>query len=380
MKTVDVSVNDLKSAEYNPRKWSEEAISNLKASIEEFGLVDPIIVNSAPERKNVVIGGHFRLKIAKELGHETVPVVYVEIPDIKKERELNLRLNKNVGEWDWNLLKGFDEAELSNVGFDKGELDEVFGMEMDEEFDIEKELAKAVKNPWGVKTGDMYQLGEREIPEYNDWLLIANDFQDSKGGNIMVFENWQNTREIWTAIEKYWKIKNLIIWWLPNRGHGWSRKRTFFNKYDIAPLAGEGVLNEEYEEELDIYLREEGQKLLDTNEVIIYGQKGKSYWDKKKGTKWAKINDHISWVAGSEKSTGQNIIFGTKPTQILVPYIKILSPRGGVIVEPFAGSGSTIIASEIMKRKCRAIEIEPIYGEVIIARWEKFAGEKAVKL
>jgi DNA modification methylase len=57
-----------------------------------------------------------------------------------------------------------------------------------------------------------------------------------------------------------------------------------------------------------------------------------------------------------------------------------LSPRTGIVMDCFAGSGSTIIACEIMKRKCRAIEIEPIYGEVILARFERFTGQKAVKI
>lgn len=119
---------------------------------------------------------------------------------------------------------------------------------------------------------------------------------------------------------------------------------------------------------------------MDTYEVAIYGQKGKSYWDRRKGTKWAKVSDHITWTASTEASTGQNLVFGTKPIQILVPCIKVLSPRGGIVMEPFGGSGSTIVACEVMRRKCRAIEIEPIYAEVILARWEKFTGGKAKKI
>jgi ParB-like chromosome segregation protein Spo0J len=68
LKIVDVDIQELKSADYNPRKWSTEAIDGLSSSIKKFGLVDPIIVNKAPNRLNVVIGGHFRLKIAKDLG------------------------------------------------------------------------------------------------------------------------------------------------------------------------------------------------------------------------------------------------------------------------------------------------------------------------
>ena len=198
----------------------------------------------------------------------------------------------------------------------------------------------------------------------------------------MIFENWKNSVELWQSLEKYWKVRNQIIWWLPNRCQGFSSKHKFFNKYDVAPLAdkGKATNNNEYERELDDYLKEKGQKLLDSYEVILYGQKGKSYWDKKKGTKWATVSDHITAPAETGKSSGQNIIFGTKPLSILVPYIKILSPRNGIVMEPFTGSGSTIIGCEIMKRKCRAIELSPLYAEVIIARWEKFTNLKAIKL
>ena len=87
------NVKELNPAPYNPRKWSEDAITQLTESIKSFGLVDPILVNSSPNRKNVVIGGHFRLKVAKDLGIKEVPVVYIDIPDIEREKELNVRLN-----------------------------------------------------------------------------------------------------------------------------------------------------------------------------------------------------------------------------------------------------------------------------------------------
>ena len=81
------SVEKLNPAPYNPRKWNEDAIAQLTESIKSFGLVDPILVNSATDRKNIVIGGHFRLKVAKDLGIKEVPVVYIDIPDIEREKE-----------------------------------------------------------------------------------------------------------------------------------------------------------------------------------------------------------------------------------------------------------------------------------------------------
>lgn len=91
---IYVPISELKPSTYNPRKWSEEQTKALRESIKKFGIADPIICNSAPERMNTVIGGHFRLKVAKDLGYTELPVVYLNIPDVAKEKELNLRLNR----------------------------------------------------------------------------------------------------------------------------------------------------------------------------------------------------------------------------------------------------------------------------------------------
>ena len=432
---------DLKDWERNPRQATAKQKEDLEKSLNRFDLADPLIINT----DNTIIGGHFRKRILKEKGIEEVDV---RIPSRKltdKEvEELNLRLNKNLGEWNLDLLANFSEDLLKDVGFDD-ELDEIFGLDIADEFDVEKELEKVLAGKERrCKEGDLWQLGRHRlfigdavkkeswekvlgnerfdlletdppyklayarnirkykvkegfgyrrsrryigvdkrggIANYNDWISIANEFQNPKGANIMIFENWRNTPELWQIMERYWKIKNMIIWHAIGRSQGFTITRCFFQKYDIALLGdkGKSVTNEDYEKELDKYLQEKGQKLIDSYEIILYRQKGKSYWDRPKGTKWAKVTDHISWTTETGKSSGQQIVFGTKPIQILVPYIKILSPRNGIVMDCFGGSGSTLIACEIMKRKCRMIEIEPVYGEVILARWEKFSGKIAKK-
>ena len=138
---VQVDINTLRPSEYNPRKASKSQYNDLKKSLKEFGFVDPLVVNSAESRKNIVIGGHFRLRVAIDMKFETVPVVYVDISDIEKEKELNLRLNFNQGEWDIDLLANFDDNLLEDIGFD---LEEMFGLDDEVEDvpigeDIEKE-------------------------------------------------------------------------------------------------------------------------------------------------------------------------------------------------------------------------------------------------
>ena len=114
LQTVLVPLKDLTKADYNPRKWDEKALNDLKTSIKKFGLVDPIIINSAKNRKHVVIGGHMRIEAAKALGIATIPAVQLSIPDIEKEKELNLRFNKNHGEFNYELLATFTEEMLED--------------------------------------------------------------------------------------------------------------------------------------------------------------------------------------------------------------------------------------------------------------------------
>mgnify|MGYP003635178467 CR=1 FL=1 len=103
MKTKEININDLILADYNPRTLTKEQYKEIKISIEKFGFVEPIVINSNKKRKNIVIGGHQRLKVAKELNFKTVPCFEVSL-DEKKEKELNIRLNANVGDWDWDKI------------------------------------------------------------------------------------------------------------------------------------------------------------------------------------------------------------------------------------------------------------------------------------
>lgn len=428
-------VKELNPAPYNPRKWSEEAIAQLTDSIKSFGIVDPILVNSSESRKNVVIGGHFRLKVAKDLGIKEVPVVYVDIPDIEREKELNVRLNKNLGDWDYELLAEFDETLLSTIGFDSEEIDAIFDLVVDEPetFDLEKELKKLDISKITVQKGDVYQLGDSRLmcgdstveadfdklmngeqadmcmtdpPYILDYLhakrggksvtgfgakrnrryletdVLPDNFTELWMANvskyakpdysIIVYENWKNLRVIWAEMEKYWKVKNMIVWHLPNRHQGFAAKYKFFSKHDIAMVGASGDVEYNHDEEPD--------GLQEEYETALYAIGGKPQWEGYEGGKKYQPTDFISYMASDEKHSGQGVIFGTKPIEILVPYIKVLTKRGDLVVEPFCGSGSTLIASTKLKRRCNIMEKSPTYAEVALYRWEKLTGQKRVKL
>jgi len=115
----------------------------------------------------------------------------------------------------------------------------------------------------------------------------------------------------------------------------------------------------------NLNIKDEDELLQNEYETALYAISGKPHWENyKKGNKICPT-DFIEYRAADEKSSGQGVIFGTKPTEILIPYIKILTQRNDLIVEPFGGSGSTLIAATKMKRRCNLMEKSPVYAEVI---------------
>ena len=120
MKIEQIKASKLKPATYNPRQISTKQYKDLKNSITKFGLVDPIIVN---KNGYVVIGGHQRLKVLNEMQTDTIPCVVLDLSK-EKERELNVRLNKNTGDFDIDILANeFDIDELVDWGFKHIDLD-----------------------------------------------------------------------------------------------------------------------------------------------------------------------------------------------------------------------------------------------------------------
>lgn len=418
-----IKINEIKVDTYNPRKISKEQLMQLEESVKRFGVVDPLIVNRYPGRKNVLVGGHQRLKVLIKLGHKEVSCVIVKV-NPEREKELNLRLNRNLGEFDFDLLADFNEDLLKNVGFSSEELDNIFDLDLDEpeNFDLQKELERLKITKIKTKKGDIYQLGShrlmcgdsskledilklmdgkkadfcftdppyniqahktggfgykhnrkyietKEAPKYEDWIpfvakIAKPDF------NIVIFENWRNLVPLWLEMAKHWRIKNMIIWHLSNRNYGYSTKN-FFNKYDIALFGKNGV---------DRLNLEDENELIEEYESALYGASGKYHYDRHlKGSKFF-ASDHITSSTSNTKASDQNVVYGIKPLEILIPYIKILSKRGDIVIDFFGGSGSTLMGCEKMKRICYLMELVPTYCEVIISRWKKLTGQEAVKI
>jgi ParB-like chromosome segregation protein Spo0J len=135
MKIINKKISELNEAQYNPRELTKAQHESLKSSLKKFGFVNPLLINKHPNRKDVIIGGHQRVRIWAELGNDSVPCVEIVL-DPDAEKELNVRLNKNNGQWDWEMLaNNFDPNDLLDWGFDESEL----SIDLGEDDDFEEE-------------------------------------------------------------------------------------------------------------------------------------------------------------------------------------------------------------------------------------------------
>ena len=412
-----VSVKELVPAEYNPRYWSPKARAELKASLQKFGFTQPIIANSAENRKGIVIGGNFKLDIAKELEIDTVPVYWMNIPDVNEEKELNLRLNKNQAEFDFTLLAEFEEAMLKEIGFDDKELDKIFQEDdPEDDFDAEAEY-EAIQQP-EARYGDVYQLGAHRLvcgdatkpedlhllmegakadmvwtdPPYNvnyagqgkkTSNTIKNDHMDeSKFREFLkaVFSSFaanmktnaplytcyasRTHREFEDAVEANgFKVRNQIIWVKKVASMGWGDYR--WKHEPILYCTREGFAatyygdRSQYTEWTDEPTDEELLKMV------------------KRQIKKEELGDSTVWRMHRETGYDHPT---QKPVKLCQIPIRNSSKRGEIVLDLFGGSGSTLIASEKLGRKCYTMELDRKYVDVIVKRFEELSDTKAVLL
>ena len=167
MKIVNKPIAELVPATYNPRRLSKSEYEHIKNSLNNFGFVNPIIVNTHKGRENIIVGGHQRVKVWQDMGHTEAPAVEVDLTPAR-EKELNIRLNKAGGSWDWDILANeFEADELIDWGFEEKELD--FGTDFEsgaEDAGIDLELPDDIEES-GVKMVQIF-LNQTTHPIFMD--------------------------------------------------------------------------------------------------------------------------------------------------------------------------------------------------------------------
>lgn len=384
MKTPElrvIPVQDLKPAAYNPRKKlkpGDSEYEKIKKSIEEFGFADALVVN----KDMTIIGGHQRLTVAMELGYTEVPCTVVDI-DKTREKALNIALNKITGAWDEallaELLKDIEASGLSPMmtGFEPPEMEQLFNKvaskEVNEdEFDVESEL----KKPTISKLGDLWHLGRHRVicgdstGEETYKVLMegvkANVVVTDPPYNVDVEETAGKIMNDNMADQDFYKFllsaytrmhENLADDGSIYVFHADTEGLNFRKAFKDAGFYLSGCCI--WKKNALVLGRSPYQW---QHEPCLFGWKanGKHEWysDRKQTTIW----EYDRPKASKDHPT-------MKPVQLMAYPIRNSSMTNGIVLDPFLGSGSTLVACEETDRVCRGVELDPKFVDVIVKRF-----------
>lgn len=381
---------ELLPAEYNPRKDlkpGDAEYEKLKRSIEQFGYVEPVIWNKTTGK---VVGGHQRLKVLMDMGHTEVDCVVVEL-SVEKEKALNIALNKISGEWDKEKLALLItdlqavDFDVALTGFDTAELDDLFkdsvkdGLKEDD-FNVEEELQK----PSFSKPGDVWTLGRhRLICGDSTKAETFENLMCGKKANLVITDPPYNVNYEGSA----GKIKN------DNMDND-----SFYNFLLDAFKCTESAMAED----ASIYVFHADTEGLNFRKAFNdagFNLSGCCIWKKQSlvlGRSpyqwqhepclfgWKKKGKHL-WYTGRKESTiwefdkpKKNGDHPTmKPIPLLAYPIMNSSMSNSIVLDPFGGSGSTLIACEQTDRICYTVELDEKFCDVIVKRYIEQVGSSA---
>ena len=406
MEIETILISKINPAVYNPRKDlqpGDPEYEKLKKSLKEFDLVEPLIWN---KKSGNLIGGHQRLKILQEQGKTEVDVSVVDLTD-SKEKALNLALNKISGEWDMPKLKdlleeidtGDFDIEITGFGTDEIEdlMTQLYEPDENELDDVVPEVEEAV-----AKVGDVFKLGEHrllcgdatkidDVEKLMDGQKADMVFTDPPYG-MFLNADWSKAK----SNLKFYKEKKC-----KGQGNKYNNivgDHEDFNQDFINNIFSLfGYCKEIFLWGADYYT----ELLLDKNNGSFF------VWDKRSndGTDIDKVKQsdkmygscfELCWSKNRHRREIVRVkwagIFGTekepdkdkgrkhptqKPVLLSEWFVSRYSKKDNLIIDLFGGSGSTLIASEKLNRKCYMMELDPHYCDVIVKRWEDYTGKKA---
>jgi site-specific DNA-methyltransferase (adenine-specific) len=379
-------IGDLKAYERNAKLHPAEQIQQIKTSIQEFGFNDPVAVWN----DNEIIEGHGRLIAAKELGYTEIPVIRLDSLTDEQRKAYMLVHNKLTMDTGFDLellnieLGSINDIDMTEFGFEF----EMFSDDSSEviEDDYNEELPEEPKS----KLGDIYQLGRHRLmcgdstdaeqvkvltngelvdmlltdPPYNvayegktkDKLKIKNDNMEDTAFRQFLCSAFSAANEVMKAGAVYY------IWHSDSEGYnfrgachdiGWQvREVLIWNKNSMV------LGRQDYQWK---------------HEPCLYG------WKDGASHLWASDRKQTT-VIDFNKPNKSDIHPTMKPVGLFDYQIQNNTKGGDIVLDLFNGSGTTIIACEQNGRKAYCMELDPKYVDAAIDRWEKFTGQKAVKL
>lgn len=402
----------------NPRD-NEPAVDAVASSIKNFGFNQPIAIDS----KNEIIAGHTRYKAAKKLDLKEVPCVIIDDLTDEEVRAYRLADNKVAEKATWNKellaeeLAGLGNLDMTLFGFDESDFKDDF---QEDDFNIEEELGK-IDEPTS-KLGDIFELGDHILmcgdstkledinkiarsgeidlvitdPPYNVEYegkkkkreKIKNDsMQEDEFSKFLkgVFSNIKELLKTGGAFYVWHADRNRFIFSKSLRDAGLEeRQNLIWIKNNITI----GRSDYQWKHEPCLYGWKEGAAhyfIADFTNTSVYDDvPNLARMNKNELKEYAKklleIIEDGTTIMREDKPLTSPLHPTMKPITLIAKQIKNSSKKGELVLDLFGGSGTTLIAAEQTGRKSRIIELDPIYVDVIIARWEKFTGQKARKI
>ena len=410
-------VNDLVPYEKNPRQLSEKQLEDLKRSIKKFNLIEiPAI-----DMDNRIIAGHQRLKVLQFLnrGEEEIDVRVPNRSLSKAEYKSYLLISNAVhGDWDYDLLRDFDTELLLSIGFSDSDLSHLWDDQLETEddgFDVEAEIKKIKETK--IKSGDIFALGPHKLicedslnPNTVKQLInkskvdvintdipynIGLSYNSGMGGK----QNYGGKMNDQKTDTEYRSFIKIIL------ENGLSIAKDDCHVFIWSDEKYIGMLQELYKEagidqkRLCMWLKNSQNPTPQiafnkVTEFCLYGLRGKPYLsDKiknlneilnKEVTSGNRLIDDILdllniWLV--KRLPGNELEHPTqKPPMLYEKSLRRCSKSGDIILDLCAGSGSLMVACEQLKRVAYLVEIEPIFCQLIINRYEKLTNKKAKKI
>ena len=383
MKIKNTDINHIKAYDKNPRN-NANSIDRVADSIAEFGFRQPIVV----DEDMIILAGHTRLLASKQLGLKKIPVHIAEGLTNAQKKAYRIMDNKSSedSEWDQDLLnleiKDLieDNYDLNMTGFTPEQIDALSVLTeavLEGETD-EDSIPKPPVEPKS-KLGDIYELGHHRLM-CGDSISIddVDKLMNGKKADMVFTDppygvNYQSNRR--TKTEKFDVIKNDddfldIVPIIEIASNGWVFIWTTWKVIDtwIYRTKGLGFMNN-----MIIWFKGGGgigdlkKTFLTDYEIALVWNRGSELKGKRIGSVW-NIN----------KDGSSSYLHPTqKPVALAEEAIDKTTENADIVLDLFGGSGATLIAAEKSARKCYMMELDPVYVDVIVKRWEDFTGKKA---
>ena len=383
-----ISVDKLKPAKYNPRKDlkpGDPAYEKIKRSLHDFGYVDPVIWN---EVTGNIVGGHQRYKVLKAEGVTEIDCVVVHIENPQDEKALNIALNKAVGEWEPKALADLvQDLQLSGydvgaTGFDAAEVDDLFSKVhdknvKDDDCDIDPESMQPFVQPGDVWTLGRHRMVCGDSTNADDVALLM----DGLKANLVVTDppynvayesaDGKSIQNDSMADEKFYEF--LLAAFRNMAAHLAEGGSAYIFHADTEGLNFRRAFKEAGFHISGVCIWVKNSLVLGRSpyqwqhEPCLYGwkKKGKHQW-------YTGRKESTIWEFDKPKKNGDHPTM--KPIPLLAYPIQNSSMANSVVLDPFGGSGSTLIACEQTDRICCTIELDEKFCDVIVRRYIEQVG------